>query len=65
MTGIDPKAFEYAISKIGDGFIFEEFACRFLASVLGYSFIPAGGIKDRGFDGMEHVFHREGHEKTV
>ncbi len=55
MSGIDPEAMRYALKKIKDGFIFESFAQEFLSQKLGYEFIPAGGIKDRGIDGLEHV----------
>lgn len=63
--GIDPKSFEYAVGQIDNGFIFEEFACSFLAQILEYDFIPAGGIKDRGIDGLEHFFHRKGFERNI
>lgn len=59
MNAIDPKAFEFALSKVEDGFIFEKFAQDFLSKVLGYEFIPAGGVKDRGIDGFEHAFTRD------
>ncbi len=63
--GIDPRSFEFAISKIDNGFVFEDFVCAFLAQILGYDFVPAGGIKDRGIDGLKHVFHRKGVERTI
>ncbi len=59
------EAIEYALSLIKDGNIFEQFSKDLLAKVLGYSFIPAGGIRDRGIDGLEHTFNREGLERTV
>lgn len=59
MESVNAKAFEFAIGKITDGFIFERFANEFLSSVLGESFIPVGGIKDRGIDGLEHIFAQE------
>jgi hypothetical protein len=65
MQGIDPDAFSQALAKINDGFIFENFAQGFLSKVLGYDFIPVGGLKDRGIDGLEHLFHREGVERAV
>ena len=65
MTGVDPRLFEHAISKIEDGFIFEKFAAEFLAQVLGYNFVPVGGLKDRGIDGLEHLFHRGEHETLL
>jgi hypothetical protein len=63
--GVDPKNFEFAIAQIDNGFIFEDFAKSYLAQILGYDFVPIGGIKDRGIDGLEHTFHREGRERTV
>lgn len=65
MEGIDPKFFEFALSKIDDGFIFEHFCKSYLSKILGYEFIPVGGIKDRGIDGLEHLFSRKGHEKRI
>ena len=65
MHGADPNACEFALSKIDDGFIFEQFANQFLSSVLGYKFIPVGGLKDRGIDGLEHLFHRDGYERYI
>jgi len=62
---VDKEAFEYAISKIDDGYIFEQFAKDFLAASLGYNFIPVGGSKDKGIDAFRHVFHRKNHEKII
>ena len=62
---VDPRAFEYVLTKIEDGFIFEKFACQFLSCVLSYNFIPVGGLKDRGIDGLEHLYHREGFERYI
>ena len=62
---IDKDAFEYAIQKIDDGFIFENFAVSFLNATLGYEFIPVGGTKDKGIDGYQHIFHRKGKEKII
>jgi hypothetical protein len=62
---ISTDAFDFAISKIDDGFIFEEFAQNFLSGVLGYKFIPVGGTKDRGIDGFLHLFSIENSEKTI
>ena len=60
-----PDAIRYALSQIKDGTIFEAFGLDFLSKVLGYQFIPAGGLRDRGIDGLEHTFHRQGLERTV
>ncbi|MEQ8909537.1 MAG: hypothetical protein RIC95_10120 [Vicingaceae bacterium] len=60
---IDKRAFSSAISKIKDGWVFEEFGNRFLSAVLGHDFIPIGGTKDRGIDGFENV-HVEDKKRT-
>ncbi len=65
MEGVDPRAFEFALTKIKDGLLFEEFGCQFLGHILGYSFIPVGGMKDRGIDGLEHLFHRSGYDRYI
>jgi hypothetical protein len=65
MKGVDPQAFEFALSKINDGLVFERFGLDFLAKVLGYNFIPAGGLQDRGIDGLEHTFNRDGLARTI
>ena len=65
MDGIDPKAFEFALTRIEDGFIFEKFAQDFLSKLLTYSFVPVGGLKDRGIDGLEHLFHRTSFERHL
>jgi hypothetical protein len=65
MELVDPRLFEYSLSKIENGSIFENFANQFLSQVLGYKFLPAGGIKDRGIDGLEYIFYREGYEAHI
>ena len=65
MGKIDQTAFQYALSIIDDGFIFEEFAQSFLSAYLGHTFIPVGGTKDRGIDGLQHVFSQRNREETV
>lgn len=65
MSGVDPKAFEYALSLIEDGFIFESFVQSFLSKIIGYEFSPVGGIKDRGIDGLEHLYQRKGFERVL
>lgn len=62
---VDINAFEYAIAKIDDGNIFEIFAKGFLSAALNYTFIPVGGSKDKGVDGFQHIFHKEGNEKII
>jgi hypothetical protein len=65
MDAIDLKAFEYAISKIDDGFLFEDFGKSFLSSIFGYKFIPVGGTKDKGIDAFFHIYSREDREKII
>lgn len=65
MTGIDKRDFEYAVNKIDNGNVFEEFASSYLAKIRGDNFIPAGGLKDRGIDGLEHIFTCHGFERTI
>lgn len=62
---VDKDAFEYAISKIDDGLIFERFGLEFLSATLGYEFVPVGGTKDKGVDAFQHIFNRKGHEKII
>jgi hypothetical protein len=62
---VDKEAFEYAIAKIDDGNIFEIFGNDFLSAVLGYSFIPVGRSKDKGVDGFQHIFSRNGKRKHI
>lgn len=62
---VDQRSFEYALTLINDGFIFEKFAQSFLSCVLGYDFIPAGKILDRGIDGLQHIYNRKGFESYI
>lgn len=62
---VDKEAFEYAITKIDDGNIFEIFGNSFLSAVLGYSFIPVGQTKDKGIDGYKHIFSRNDSYKHI
>jgi hypothetical protein len=65
MEGVDPRAFEFALSKIDDGFLFENFSKDFLGRVLNYAFVPVGRLKDRGIDGLEHLYSREGKKRYI
>lgn len=65
METIDITAFKYALSKIDDGFVFEEFAQAFLSAYLGQSFIPVGGTKDKGIDGFQHVFSQKTRSQSI
>jgi hypothetical protein len=65
MNGIDPKSARYAIGNIDDGNIFENFAKDFLSKLLGYEFVPVGGLHDKGIDGFEHTFNRSDTNKVI
>ena len=65
MELVDPKTFEYALSKLENGKIFEEFVNSFLSEILGHTFIPVGGLKDRGIDGLEHLYNQEGKKQYI
>lgn len=65
MEAIDQDNFKFAINKIDDGKIFEEFGLSFMGNVLGYEFMPIGGTKDKGIDGLQHIFTRKGFQKVI
>ena len=65
MSTIDPRAFEFALSQINDGNIFERFAQDLLCQVLGYNFNPIGGIKDRGIDGLDRCYEIHNLSDTI
>ncbi|UCC79862.1 MAG: hypothetical protein JSW64_00475 [Candidatus Zixiibacteriota bacterium] len=62
---VDPEAFEIAIGKISDGFIFEKFALPFMGQVLGDSFIPVAGLKDKGIDAFKNIYARKSNNKFI
>lgn len=65
MNTVDTRAFEFAMSHIKDGNIFERFAQELLCAILGYEFIPVGGYKDRGIDGIERCFEAQNVSRTI
>ena len=65
MDSINPQAFEYAVSEIRDGFIFERFVQDLLCQIQGVGFVPMGGIKDRAIDGLEHCSELKTDAKTI
>ncbi|MBL7557662.1 MAG: hypothetical protein JNM24_17665 [Bdellovibrionaceae bacterium] len=65
MSILDPRAVKDAISFIEDGFIFEKFSASFLAPIVGHNFLPVGGLKDKGIDGISHTFSNEGSQATI
>lgn len=62
---IDRRAFSFAINKINDGWVFEDFGSRFLSAVLGNEFIPVGGTRDKGIDGFQHVLYQKDRVKKI
>jgi len=62
---IDEKGYQFALSEIKDGFIFEKYIHCFLGSTLSYSFIPIGGSKDGGVDGLNYVYSLKGKENQI
>lgn len=65
MENFDTISVEISLSKIEDGEIFEKFASEFLSQIIGYEFIPVGGFKDRGIDGLEHIFSPKEHKLYI
>ena len=62
---LSDDGFKYALNQINDGFVFENFALRFLPLILGYEFMPVGGVKDKGIDGLNYIYSRAGFEKKI
>ncbi len=62
---LNTDGFRFAMNQINDGFVFENFGLSFLGATLGYGFIPVGGVKDKGIDGLEYTFGRKGFEKNI
>lgn len=62
---LNTEGFKFAMNQINDGFVFEKFGLSFLGATLGYNFIPVGGVKDKGIDGLEYTFGRNGYEKNI
>ncbi len=65
MEGIDPRAFEFVLSQIDDGLVFERFAQDLLCQVIGPNFTPIGGVRDRGIDGLEYCHEFTGAKDTI
>ncbi len=62
---IDLQAFDYIIGKVTDGFLFEKFAQALLCQIIGVDFVPLGGVKDKGIDGLDHTWQQNNDPKTV
>lgn len=65
MTTLNISEFQFYLTQIKDGFLFEKFAQAFLTAILGYDFSPVGGTKDKGIDGLEKLFAKRTNEKTI
>jgi hypothetical protein len=50
------SAGEYVLERIEDGYLFERFAQDLLAATIGATFVPLGGTKDKGIDGLRYVY---------
>lgn len=62
---INKEAFEFAIGEIKEGFVFENYVHCLLGNVLSYEFIPVGGSKDGGVDGLQFVYSLKGKENHI
>lgn len=62
---IDNKGYEFALTQIKDGYIFEKYVHCFLGNILGYDFLPIGGSKDGGVDGLQNVYSIKGKETQI
>ena len=62
---LSDDGFKFALNQINDGFVFENFALRFMPLILGYDFMPVGGVKDKGIDGLNYIYSRAGFEKNI
>lgn len=65
MKPVNPEAFEFLLSQIKDGFVFERFAQDLLCEIIGIDFVPLGGVHDRGIDGLDHTFTQKSEPSTV
>lgn len=67
MKSIKSDSFEFAMSQIGDGNVFEVFIQNLLCLIEGVEFHPVGGLKDKGKDGFDSkgMFHPEHKIKDV
>jgi len=62
---LSPEGFRFALNQINDGFVFENFGLSFLPIIFGYDFMPVGGVKDKGIDGLNYVYSKKHHEKNI
>jgi len=62
---LSDDGFKFALNQINDGFVFENFALKFLPLILGYELMPVGGVKDKGIDGLNYIYSKSGVEKSI
>lgn len=62
MNIINHQRVEVALSRVSSGH-FEDFASAFLAATFGLEYVPLGGVRDGGADGMQDsgIFEAKGH----
>jgi hypothetical protein len=53
---VPKSACEYVLKRIEDGYLFERLAQDLLAAIIGVTFVPLGGTKDKGIDGLRYVY---------
>lgn len=64
-TSVDLSTFDYVVSKITDGFLFERLGQDLTCQLVGINFTPVGGVGDRGIDGLEHTVEQQGDGMTI
>ena len=52
---IDHTVLKKIMENITNGDLFEKFSKAMLSAILGENFMPHGGLKDRGIDGLEFI----------
>src|SRR5579871_5531532 len=62
---VDLTTFDLILGKITDGFQFEALAKNLLCLIIGVDFVPVGGVKDKGIDGLDHTFYQSSDDKTI
>lgn len=62
---MDKEAFQIALEKLDNGWVFENFGHQFLSARLGYEFIPVGGTNDKGLDGFEYIHARASTQREI
>jgi hypothetical protein len=65
MNKVNTEAFDFLLSQIKDGFIFEKLTQNLLCEIIGKDFLPVGGVKDRGIDGLDHTSEQSDDPATI